>query len=287
METKEFYINVTPPTGDYNDVENKPAINGVVLTSNTTLTDLGLDSVFSYKGQVSTKSQLPSSGNKVGDTYDVKDTGLNYAWNGTEWDEISRKDTIYIESSILKHNNVAITIDSTKNKISGLKQSDISGLESAISSKANSSDLSGHTSNTSNPHGVTKAQVGLGNVDNTSDANKPISTATQNALNTKDEKPTITTLTQKTTLVDNHIFRANEMASIELVLPTSYDDDFICEVDFTSGSTPTALTVVDTIKWSGDDISNGVFVPTPNKRYTIFIWYDGMFIRAKTEGVGL
>lgn len=32
---------------------------------------------------------------------------------------------------------------------------------------------------------MTKAQVGLGNVDNTSDANKPISTATQNALNGK------------------------------------------------------------------------------------------------------
>lgn len=32
---------------------------------------------------------------------------------------------------------------------------------------------------------VTKVQVGLGNVDNTSDADKPISTATQNALNSK------------------------------------------------------------------------------------------------------
>ncbi len=42
-----------------------------------------------------------------------------------------------------------------------------------------------HVANMSNPHGVTQAQVGLGNVDNTSDINKPISTATQNALNTK------------------------------------------------------------------------------------------------------
>ena len=32
---------------------------------------------------------------------------------------------------------------------------------------------------------LTKADVGLGNVDNTSDANKPISTATQTALNGK------------------------------------------------------------------------------------------------------
>ncbi|GBR75601.1 phage tail fiber protein [Candidatus Termititenax persephonae] len=42
-----------------------------------------------------------------------------------------------------------------------------------------------HTSNKNNPHGVTKAQVGLGSADNTSDANKPISTATQTALNGK------------------------------------------------------------------------------------------------------
>jgi hypothetical protein len=42
-----------------------------------------------------------------------------------------------------------------------------------------------HIANTSNPHSVTKAQVGLGNVDNTSDLNKPISTAVQNALNLK------------------------------------------------------------------------------------------------------
>lgn len=42
-----------------------------------------------------------------------------------------------------------------------------------------------HIARVDNPHNVTKTQVGLGNVDNTSDANKPISTATQNALNLK------------------------------------------------------------------------------------------------------
>lgn len=41
-----------------------------------------------------------------------------------------------------------------------------------------------HVANKSNPHGVTKSQVGLGNVDNTSDENKPVSTAQQTAINT-------------------------------------------------------------------------------------------------------
>ena len=39
-----------------------------------------------------------------------------------------------------------------------------------------------HIANKSNPHGVTKAQVGLANVNNTSDANKPVSTAQATAI---------------------------------------------------------------------------------------------------------
>lgn len=37
---------------------------------------------------------------------------------------------------------------------------------------AKAADLTAHTGNTSNPHGVNKTQVGLGNVDNTSDSTK-------------------------------------------------------------------------------------------------------------------
>ena len=55
----------------------------------------------------------------------------------------------------------------------------------------NTTNLSTHTANESNPHKVTKAQIGLGNVDNTSDANKPISTATQTALDLKADKSSV------------------------------------------------------------------------------------------------
>ena len=43
-------------------------------------------------------------------------------------------------------------------------------------------DLSTHEQDTNNPHNVTKAQVGLGNVDNTADINKPVSTAQSEAI---------------------------------------------------------------------------------------------------------
>lgn len=49
----------------------------------------------------------------------------------------------------------------------------------------NQTNISSHVGNKNNPHEVTKSQVGLGNVDNTSDLNKPISSATQTALDTK------------------------------------------------------------------------------------------------------
>jgi hypothetical protein len=61
----------------------------------------------------------------------------------------------------------------------------------ALANKANSADvytkteIDAHTGNTGNPHNVTKTQLGIANVDNTSDANKPISTATQTALDGK------------------------------------------------------------------------------------------------------
>jgi len=51
--------------------------------------------------------------------------------------------------------------------------------------EAKNSIIQGHISSTSNPHGVTATQVGLGNCDNTSDANKPISTAQGIALGNK------------------------------------------------------------------------------------------------------
>ena len=61
----------------------------------------------------------------------------------------------------------------------------VANVEASLLEKADKTELNTHTGNKSNPHSVTKSQVGLGNVDNTSDINKPISNATQTALNNK------------------------------------------------------------------------------------------------------
>jgi len=54
-----------------------------------------------------------------------------------------------------------------------------------VNALASDAELATHSGNISNPHGVTKAQVGLANADNTADAAKPVSTAQQTALNLK------------------------------------------------------------------------------------------------------
>ena len=54
-----------------------------------------------------------------------------------------------------------------------------------VTATTNYSTVSEHIINVTNPHNVTKTQLGLGSIDNTSDANKPISTAQQAALNLK------------------------------------------------------------------------------------------------------
>lgn len=86
-------------------------------------------------------------------------------------------------------NDKVITINPATTSTAGvMSSSDKSKLDSLKSQAVIDelvTKLDTHISNKSNPHSVTKVQVGLGNVDNTSDANKPISTATQNALNSK------------------------------------------------------------------------------------------------------
>lgn len=47
-----------------------------------------LAGVFHYKGSVATYSDLPASDNEVGDVYNVIDTGKNYAWDGSVWDDL-------------------------------------------------------------------------------------------------------------------------------------------------------------------------------------------------------
>ncbi len=103
---------------------------------------------------------------------------LNFTTYRQEAQQIGRN-TLTITSATISQ--AGLMSSSDKTKLDGLK--DQAGITSDID--AVQTNLETHINNKSNPHEVTKDQVGLGNVDNTSDANKPISNATQTALNGK------------------------------------------------------------------------------------------------------
>ena len=44
--------------------------------------------VYRYKGSVDTYSNLPGGDLNSGDVYNVEDTGKNYAWTGSDWDDL-------------------------------------------------------------------------------------------------------------------------------------------------------------------------------------------------------
>lgn len=47
-----------------------------------------VSTVYKYKGSVAAVSNLPTSGNAVGDVYNVTATGMNYVWTGSAWDAL-------------------------------------------------------------------------------------------------------------------------------------------------------------------------------------------------------
>ena len=96
-----------------------------------------------------------------------------------------------------KPDGVTITIDDA-GTISAVMP-DLSGYVTtsnpALTNARNAADVHEWAKQTTKP-GYNAAEVGLGNVNNTSDANKPISTATQTALNLKSDTATTYTKTE-------------------------------------------------------------------------------------------
>jgi hypothetical protein len=82
---------------------------------------------------------------------------------------------------------------STNGFLSSTDWNTFNGKQDTLVSGTNIKTLEGQSLLGSGNIDLTKSDVGLGNVDNTSDLNKPISTATQTALNAKQNTLTLTT----------------------------------------------------------------------------------------------
>lgn len=160
-------------TSNYNDLTNKPSINGVTLSGNKTTSDLGItasgvgaipstdkganggvaeldangkvpssqlpsyvDDVLSYSSQ----SAFPATG-ETGKIYIAEDTNKTYRWSGSAYAEISAS------LALGETQSTAYRGDRGKTAYD-------------------------HSQTTGNPHGTTKADVGLGNVPNVTTNNQ-------------------------------------------------------------------------------------------------------------------
>ena len=150
---------------------------------------------------------VSESGDRFGTDFNVGDWIV--ATNGV-WRKVDNTDAVIsvngkigkvvLTSEDITHNDTTVSkaIDSEINRAKESELLITSSLNNEIArAEAKEEEIKNvlvdHIKDNNNPHNVTKEQIGLGEVDNTSDINKPISNAVQLALNLKADKTEVYT----------------------------------------------------------------------------------------------
>ena len=157
-------------TNDYNDLENKPSINGATLTGNVNLATpeqlsskadlvdgkVPANQLPSYVDDVleyDSVSAFPSTG-EDGKIYVAKDTNKTYRWGGTQYVEISQ--------SLALGETSETAYPGDKGKAAAEKADAAYSAAESLADGVNSlaGTIGTHIRDTNNPHKVTAAQVG-------------------------------------------------------------------------------------------------------------------------------
>lgn len=186
--------------------------------------------------------------------------------NASSSNQLATKSDIPTMTSQLQNNSDYTTKtyvdDAVQNITDGYQEADnlLSNRINSISSSLGE-EISNHIDSRENPHQVTAQQVGLGNVDNTSDINKPISNATQNAIDA---------------LQDNVEIQINQEASNR----QNADDNLQQQIDAIASSSDVVDVVgtyqdlqnYDTSKLRNNDIIKVLDDSTQNGAITYYRW---------------
>lgn len=147
----------------------------------------------SWKASVATTANLPVVGNALGDQRVVLNDGDGkqaiyacIAQTGTvdqQWDKVGDVDWMTEEQTRITQESARVSAETTRgtNEVTRVNN-ESTRVANEITRVANELTRQGHYIDMDNPHEVTKLQIGLGNVDNTSDADKPVSTAQATAI---------------------------------------------------------------------------------------------------------
>jgi hypothetical protein len=148
---------------------------------------------------VNTTAELTAGIGNINKLYATRDNNILYRFNGTIYvplsadvsgkEDIVNKSSSFTVSSIATYPNTKALVDGLATKATGTGT--VSGANTGdettatIQSKRPLKTIEGQSLEGSGNIDLAKSDVGLANVDNTTDLLKPISTATQNALNAK------------------------------------------------------------------------------------------------------
>lgn len=107
-----------------------------------------------------------------------------------------------------------------------------------------------------------------------------------------DFTPTLTTISTASatiTLANNTIYTctAAALTSLTITLPNTPSTNFIAQVNFNSGSTPTTLSSSSIISWTGDNLNENNPILRANCSYTISFYYDGRSYVGSVSGYSI
>jgi hypothetical protein len=188
-------------------------VNGTTTTLNSTT--ISVDDKNIELGSVATPSDATADGGGI-TLKGATDKTFNWvdatdAWTSSEHVNLASGKSLYLNGTLLKDATETLTNKTLTSPVintpTGITKSDVglanvdnttdagkpisTATQTALDLKLDSGTAASTYAPIANPTftgtvaGVTKSHVGLGNVDNTSDANKPVSTATQTALDLK------------------------------------------------------------------------------------------------------
>jgi hypothetical protein len=183
-----FVGDYQPESRDYELLTNKPMVNGITLVGNRSLGELGIQPAGDYATNTKVNTVENTLENKKADkATTLAGYNIGDAYTKTEVDSIKTNLTTEINKKA-NFDNVY-----TKSEI----DTTVADLNQKITDKDSLPEQAGNTDKFLTTNGteaswatIDKTTVGLNNVDNTSDLDKPISTAVQSALDSKADKAT-------------------------------------------------------------------------------------------------
>ena len=145
----------TKPSYTFSEIGSKPTtISGYGITDAYTKTEVDnkVSAVLRYKGVKATVANLPTTGNTTGDVWHVTATSGEYAWDGTEWQELGTAISIPAATgsattgiSIADHSSTSIYgVSSSTTSVTGVSGStSVYGVKSGTNSTTTASKASG------------------------------------------------------------------------------------------------------------------------------------------------